>query len=150
MSPCLDTKICCGDGDNVTSCCANGDGFAWDNATFLGRDAAVTTSTATSTITQLATATATQQTPTSASGANNCYKQSLALRAGLGVPLGLVLLSAALLGYRLFNLKYTRRDYTERGQNTTTVVRRTGRAIPAELGGHVVTELPGAGISGPM
>jgi hypothetical protein len=94
-------------------------------------------------MTVLATATATEQPSVSTPEAVNCHNQSVALGAGLGVPLGFALLLAALLAYRLFNLRHTRTD-----QNTDMAHKHSEKASPAnpaELGGLGITELPGSG-----
>lgn len=92
-----------------------------------------------------ATATSTEQASTSTVGAANCPNQNVALGAGLGVPLGLALLSVALLAYRLLSPRRT-----VRGDQTTDVVHQhTDREKPSlpELSGRVITELPDSGKS---
>ena len=143
---------CCGAGDNATSCCAGGDGFAWDNATFVTQDAASTTIAATATMTRtmtvLATATAAGQASASPSVAVTCHNQSVALGAGLGVPLGLAVLAAAFLAYRVFAMRRTVKN-----QNTAVgrvqsekASHRDEKTRTQELGGHVINELQGSGV----
>ena len=153
VSPCLDTMNCCGAGDNVTSCCASGDGFAWDNATFLGQDATSTqmaaTATTTRTMTVVATATAAGQVSARPSEAATCHNQSVALGAGLGVPLGLAVLAAVMLGYRMFSMRRNKQDQNTAtpGAQSENANHRDQKTRPPELGGHVINELQGSGIS---
>jgi hypothetical protein len=92
-------------------------------------------------MTILATATATEPNSPSTPGGVNCHSQNVARGTGLGVPLGLALLSAALLAYRVWNLRQ------RRNQPTDVAHQQSKKARPAELGGHVVLELPGSGNS---
>jgi hypothetical protein len=80
----------------------------------------------------------------STSGAVSCYNQGVALEAGLGVSLGLALLSVALLAHRVLNLRNTRKD-----QIKAPTHKPNDKASPAGLGGHGVVELPGSRNSEP-
>jgi hypothetical protein len=121
VSPCADFTNCCGTAENVTACCANGNGFTWVNATFVSEvqtpaagsvlSAVTTVVTATTTTTTTAfAANSAVATATSTSKSNStepsCTSQNNSPGAGvLGTLLGLVVMASLVLAVLLSRSK---------------------------------------------
>ncbi|OCL05811.1 hypothetical protein AOQ84DRAFT_390636 [Glonium stellatum] len=140
---CADQSLCCGAAENATTCCSQGGGFIFSNATFMGLEqqtsstTAVTTDTATGLATGPVAVTETTTTTTTVAGISstgsvngkNCSQKEAAVGAGLGVPLGLALLTV--VGYIIYSLSVRKRaaENTNPGgnqqTNTTAPFRRT-------------------------
>jgi hypothetical protein len=156
ISPCSDRYMCCGTAENVTSCCASGGAFLWLNATFLSEaqttapvssSPTTTTFTTTAIATVFASNTTAGSTSPSSSTEFSCTSQNVAPGAGLGVPLGLAMITAMVLGFLLYREK--RAQHRQSGNQSDGYEARglpRGRSVKELPGTHGVREMPGSGV----
>lgn len=145
ISPCSDGNMCCGTAENVASCCASGSGFMWLNATFLSeaQTAAPVSSSPTTTFTATAITTVFASNTAAGSTEFSCTSQNIALGAGLGVPLGLAMITAMILGFLLYRAKRT--QHCQSGNQPDGCEAREpprGRSVKELPGIYGIREMP--------
>jgi hypothetical protein len=149
ISPCGDRNMCCGTAENVTSCCVSGGGFMWLNATFLSeaQTAAPVSSSLTTTFTVTPITTVFASNTAAGSTEFSCTSQNIALGAGLGVPLGLAMITAIILGFLLYRAKSA--QHRQSGNQSDGYEAREpprGRSVTELPGTYGIGEMPGSGV----